>query len=212
MHTRIALVGLMFLAAIPATPQSDPASLPARDAHEGLLITADPYTDAARYKARFGKKNPYEAGILAVEVFFHNDNDKPIRLDLETIRLLLNPPGSDRQRLGALAVEDVADRILDKGVHDPTASRRRPIPVPGRGPKKKHDKEWDELVASLRAGALETDLLPPRSSVHGILFFDIDSRYDWVPSARLYVPDLKFMTDKKPLLFFELDLGATRPR
>ena len=211
MRSQIALVGLLVFAAIPARAQTGPASLPARDTHEGVLVAADPYTDAARYKARFGKKSPYDAGILAVEVFFRNDNDKPIRLDLETIRLLLKPPGLERQRLGALAVEEVADRILNKVNPDPTA-RRRPIPVPGRRPKKGRGKEWDELAATLHAGALETDLLPPRSSVHGLLFFDIDHHYEWVPYARLYVPDLKFMTDKKALLFFELDLGAARPR
>jgi hypothetical protein len=28
--------------------QTNPASLPAHDRHEGLLVAADPYTDAAR--------------------------------------------------------------------------------------------------------------------------------------------------------------------
>lgn len=202
---------LFLLAAAPVWAQMDPASLPARDAHEGLLIAADPYQDAARCKARFGKKNPYEAGIVAIEVFFRNDNDKPIRLDLETIRLLLKPPGADRQKLGPLAVEEVADRILNKDKPDPTVHRKT-IPVPGRGPKKSRGKEWDELVASLRSGAFETDLLPPHSTVHGIFFFDIDSHYEWVPYVRLYIPDLKFMDTNKPLLYFELDLGAARGR
>jgi len=211
MRIRFALTVFLCLAASPARPQSDPTSLPARDSHEGLLVVADPYQDAARYKARFGKKNPYDAGILAVEVFFRNDTDKPIRLDLEAIRLLLNPPGFDKQRLGPMSAEDVADRILNKGAQDPTA-RRRPLPVPGRGPKGGRGKDWEELVATLRAGAFATDLLPPRSTVHGFLFFDIDRRFDWVPSARLYLPDLKFMTDKKALLYFEVDFGAARPR
>ncbi len=210
MRIRFALTIFLCLAASPACPQSDPTSLPARDSHEGLLVAADPYQDAARYKARFGKKNPYDAGILAVEVFFRNDSDKPIRLDLETIRLLLNAPGSDKQRLGPLSAEDVADRILNKGASDPTA-RRRPLPVPGRGQKSGHGKQWDELVASLRAGAFEVDLLPPHGTVHGLLFFDIAGRYDWLAYTRLYIPDLKFMTDKKALLFFEVDLAAARP-
>jgi len=211
MRSRIAFAALLFCFAPLARAQSDPASLPARDTHEGLLIAADPYTDGARYKARFGKKNPYEVGIMAVEVFFRNDNDKPIRLDLETIRLLLKPPGADRQKLGPLAVEEVADRILNKDKPDPTVHRKT-IPVPGRGAKKSRGKEWDELVASLRSGAFETDLLPPHSTVHGIFFFDIDSHYEWVPYVRLYIPDLKFMDTNKPLLYFELDLGAARSR
>src|SRR5712692_6054345 len=194
-----------------ARTQSNPAALPARDAHNGLLVAADPYRDAERCKARFGKKNPFDAGILAIEVFFRNDNDKAIRVELESIRLLLRPTGADRQRLAPLPVEEVADRILDKGKPDPTATRRT-IPIPGRGPKKGRGKEWDELAASLRALAFEMDVLPPRSTVHGFLFFDLDRRYDWVPVARLYVPDLKFLPEKQPLLFFEVDLALARPR
>ncbi len=194
-----------------ACAQLDPASLPARDAHEGLLIAADPFLDAARHKERFGKKNPYDAGIAAIEVYFRNDTDKPIRLELEAIRLLLTPPDVKRQRFGALAAEDVADRILNKGGPNPTTSRV-PIPVPGRGPKPGRGKEWTELVATLRATAFETDLLPPHATVHGVFFFDVNHRFDWLPYAMFYVPDLKFMDTNKPLLFFEVDLGAARPR
>lgn len=209
MRRQFALAGLLLLAAS-VQPQMDPASLPARDAHEGLLIAADPYADAAQYKVRFGKKNPYNAGILAVEVYFRNDTDKPIRVDLETIRLLLNPPGSERQKLGAMSAEEVADRVLYHEGSDPSSQRR--IPVPGRTVKKHHGKDWEELVATLRASALSTDLVAPHSPAHGILFFDIDHRFEWLAYARLYVPDLRFMTDKKALLYFELDLAAPKPR
>ena len=191
--------------------QVDPASLPARDAHDGLLIAADPYTDPTQYKARFGKKTPYEVGILAMDVYFRNDTDKPIRMDLESIRLLLAPPDVARQRFGAISVEDVADRILHKGGPNPTTPRR-PISIPGRGPNKSRNKELNELVMALRPGAFEMDILPPRSSVHGFFFFDVNHRYDWLPYAKFYVPDLKFMDTKQALLFFEVDLSTARPR
>lgn len=194
-----------------ALAQVGPASLPARDAHEGLLVAADPYQDAARYRIRFGKKNPYEAGILAIEVFFRNDNDKPIRLDLQSIRLLIAPPGAERQRLIPLTVEHVVDRILNKGGPNPSLPRGR-VPIPGRGPKPGHSKEWNELETALRAAALEMDILPPRSSVHGFLFFDVNHHYDLLAHARLYLPDLKFMHNNQPLLFFELELATTAPR
>ncbi len=192
-------------------PHQDPASLPAHDAHEGLLIAADPYLEAARYKARFGKKNPYGAGILAVDVYFRNDNDKAIRLNLDAIRLLLSPPGGERQRFGALPAEDVVDRILNKGGPNPNTSRR-PLPIPGRGPKTPHGKEWREVEEALRATAFEMDILPPRSSVHGVFFFDVDSHYDWLGYMRLYIPELKFVDTKQPLLFFEVDLAPAQPR
>ncbi len=190
--------------------QTNPASLPAHDAHDGLLVAADPLTEVATYKSRFGKKNPYEAGIMAIEVFFRNDNERPIRLNLESIRLLLAAPGADRQRFGPLAVEDVVDRVLNKGGPNPTTPRT-PIPIPGRSSKIGHGKEWNELAANLRAVTFETDLLPPRSTVHGFLFFDMNHHYDLVSYARLYIPDLKFMEDSKPLLYFEVDLSGARP-
>jgi len=209
MRTRIAPALLFLFASIPAQVQVDPSSLPARDAHEELLVAADPYQDAARYKARFGKKNPYDAGILAIDVFFRNDNHKAIQLNRESIRLLVALPGSDRQRLEPLEVEDVVDRILNKGGPDVTAPRRR---FPRRSPKISRSKEWKELEASLRATALEMDVLPPRSTVHGFLFFDVNQRYDWLAYARLYLPDVKYLPDKQALLFFEVDLAAARPR
>jgi hypothetical protein len=209
MCPRIAPVFFVLLAAAAARAQVDPSSLPAHDAHEGLLVAADPYQDAARYKARFGKKNPYDAGIVAIDVFLRNDNDKPIRLERETIRLLVAPPGYDRQRLELLEIEDVVDRILNKGGPNPTVPRR---PFPNRGPKVGRSKEWKELEASLRSVALEADILPPRSTMHGVVFFDLSHHYDWLPYARLYLPDLKFLENNRALLFFEVDLSRVRPR
>src|SRR5713101_934362 len=67
-------LGAALAAALPqAPPQIDPATLPARDVHQGMLIAADPYTDEARSKAKFGKKNPVDSGILALEVYLRND-------------------------------------------------------------------------------------------------------------------------------------------
>src|SRR5574341_921231 len=78
---------LVFFAAGAYTQEpADPAAWPARDTHEGLLVAADPYHDAARAKIKFGKKNPVDFGILPVEVVFRNDNDKPILVDIESIR------------------------------------------------------------------------------------------------------------------------------
>ena len=200
------------LAAGAAGAQANPASLPARDAHDGVTISADPYQDEARYKERFGKKNLYRAGILAVEVFVRNDNDRPIRLKLESVRLMLAIPGAERQRLRPMAVEDVVDAVLNKGGQKANKPRP-PIPIPGRGPSTGRGKDWDELEMLLRSVAYENDTLPPRSTVKGLFFFDMDGHYDWVEYARLYVPDLEFMHNKQALLYFEVDLApAARTR
>ena len=195
-----------------AGAQANQASLLARDAHEGVTISADPYQDEARYKERFGKKNPYKVGILAVEVFIRNDNDKPIRLKLESVRLMLAVPGAERQRLRAMAVEEVVERVLGKGGSQANKPRP-PIPIPGRGPSTGRGKDRDELEMMLRTVAYENDILPPRSTVKGFFFFDMDGHYDWVEYARLYVTDLKFMHNNQALLYFEVDLApAVRAR
>jgi hypothetical protein len=53
---------------------------------------------------------------------------------------------------------------------------------------------------------LSSDVLPPHSTMHGYLFFDVDHNFDAIRYSSVYIPDLIFMTDKKPLLFFEIEL------
>ena len=80
--------------------QTDPASLPAHDTHQGVTVAVRPLMTEAAYKTQFGSGHtPYEAGILALEVFFRNDNDKPIRLKLDTMRLLVNLAGQSPQSI-----------------------------------------------------------------------------------------------------------------
>jgi hypothetical protein len=183
----------------------DPASLQAHDSHQGLLIAVDPYTSADRYKERFSKRSPYEGGLIAIDVFFRNDNDLPIRVNLKTMQLLIGAPGESRQRLDPLSPEEVADRVLTKE-KDPTP--RFPIPRVG-APSPKHDKNWEEFAGSVRGVSLGTDLLPPHATTHGFVYFDINRHFDWITNARLEVPDLAFMNDPKPLFFFEIELAPS---
>jgi hypothetical protein len=190
-----------------AQTQIDPNSLPAKDSHQSLLIAADPYTTADRYKARFGNKHtPYDAGILALDVYARNDNDKPIQINLTTVTLLIGAPGQPRQKLTPLAPEEVADRVLFKTPRDPKRSRL-PLPLPGKIPDNGKGKEWQELATELRAVSLSSDVLPPNATVHGFFYFDLDRHYDWLSNARFELPDLEFMLDKKALFFFEVDLA-----
>jgi len=205
----LGLSALTFAAREGARAQSptDPSTLPAKDSHQSLLIAADPYLSADRYKARFGNKHtPYDAGILAIEVYARNDNDKPIQINLDTVSLLVAAPGQSRQKLAAVTPEEVADRVLLKTPRDVRAPRL-PLPLPGGVPKKSKGKEWDEFSTELRSVSLSSDVLPPNATVHGFFYFDIDHHYDWVANSRFELPDLQFMLDKKALFFFEIDLA-----
>jgi hypothetical protein len=200
------LSAVLVAAVAPARAQTNPASLPAHDSHQALLVAADPYVTAAQYKDKFGKHTPYDAGILALEIYVRNDNDKPIRINLNTVSLLIAEPGQSRQKLSAITPEEVADRVLLKNSREPKP-QRLPLPLPGRLPNNGKGKDWDEFDALLSSAALSSDVLPPNATVHGFFYFDIDHHYDWLSSARFELPDLAFMLDNKALFFFEVDLA-----
>ncbi len=189
----------------PAAPD-EPMSLRTRDAHQNLTIVADPYLSAQRYKKEvFGKKSPYDSGIVAIDVYLKNDNDLPIRVNPETMQLVVSQPGRDHQRLDSLTPEDVADRTLVTPSAKVRAPSRFPFPIPSGGSK--HTKEWDEMTSALRTIALGTDLVGPHSTTHGFLFFDLNHDAGAVHYSHLYIPDLVFMTTNQALFFFEIDLA-----
>ena len=100
----------------------------------------------------FGKKSPYEAGIVAIDVYFRNDNDKPIRLNLDTIELVISQPDEARQRLGPLSPEDVADRTI----LEPMQSENPATSVIShRGSNSGKGKDWNEMVAAFDPSRLE---------------------------------------------------------
>jgi len=198
---------LLPLGAFSQAAQTEPVKLPAQDTHQNLLIAADPLLSVARYKITFPKKNPYESGIVAIDVYFKNENDKPIRLNLETIRLIISPPGVDRQRLEPLAAEDVADRVLLTANANP--KNRRPFPFPGSATSTGKGKAYNEMVTTLHSVALDTDVLPPHATTHGYLFFDLNHDFDAIHQSHLYIPDLSFMPGNQALFFFEIDLANT---
>jgi len=208
MRSRILTVILLLpLSVFAQSPQTDPSTLRARDAHQDLLIAADPYVSADRYKGVFGKKSPYEFGLVAIDIIFRNDNDSPIRLNPETIQLLISLPGVDRQRLNPLSPEDVADRTILNAHANPSVKRRLPFPT-GGGSNSGKGKDWNEMVTSIRSVALGTDVLPPHATMHGFLFFDLNHDFDAIRHSHVYIPDLAFMGTNKALFFFEIDLGA----
>src|SRR5580704_8319214 len=206
LRTILAIVMLFPLGALGQSAPPDPMSLRTRDAHQELTIVADPYVRAVRYtKEVFGKDSFYTAGIIAIDVYFRNDNNVPIRLNPATIQLVISQPDQERQRLGALSPEDVADRTLLTANSNIRA--HRPFPFPGSSSSSGHGKDWVEMTTTLRSVALGTDVLPPHATTHGFLFFDLNHDFGAIHNAHLYIPDLAFMTDNKALCFFEIDLG-----
>lgn len=194
-----------------ATPQngSDASTLP-QDKHEGITMSVDAYTRAARGKQQFGKADPLAVGILPVEIFFKNDTDLPIKLDMDTIQLEVRTgDGSKHQDLDWLEPIQVAAAVAHpKGPSEPKV-RRFPLGIDL--PK---DDKRDKMLEILKPLALNADIVPPKGSIHGFLFFDVDGRIPAPGEASLYVPDLAIATSNKPLMFFEVALqssGASAP-
>src|SRR5579884_2450140 len=125
-----ASAALLLVTTIPAGAQQSRASSrgSVMDAHEGLTVTAEPWTSAEQYKEKFHKKSPLDAGIIAIRVSFRNDTNESIRIALSRIRLSFNLDENNHQELPPMKSEDVADAILKPGGKDPTASRSR-IPL-----------------------------------------------------------------------------------
>ena len=187
-------------------PPFDPAALPAHDSHQGLLIAADPYLTGERSEQKFGKKSPYSAGLLAIDLYLRNDTDSPLRINLDTMELRLAVPGQPRQHLESLSAEDAAFRIILPNGPAPRG-RRGPIPGVGDGKSKAVAKKQDELRKLMLPG----DIIGPHNTIHGIVIFDVDGHLEDVRHATLYIPDVNHFGSGEKLFFFEIDMSsATR--
>lgn len=208
----LAMGGLACGWVIPARGQtSDPAQLPAKESHAGLTIAVDPYASEARVKAKFGKKHPYSADILPVEVIFQNETNQAIHVTLEEIRLLISPPEGGRQRLAPLDFDTVIERTLHEEKGGPEVKKPRvPLPLPRSSGNR--SKDWKKLEEAWGALLFSADVLPPQSTMRGFLFFDMGRHMDWAPYSRLLVPRLKVIQTNQELFFFEIDFAKALPK
>src|ERR1700720_1874134 len=170
----------------PATPAPKPGT-PAplsRDQHRGLTVSVDPYTEPARTKDKFGKANPHDVGVLPVEVFLRNDSDQPMRVNLETVQLEVTLKNGVRQEVDWLRAEEGAKLIAHPtGSADPH-QKRLPLPM------KIGDKNVEKLANVLRPLTLDADVIPPKGTIHGFLYFDVSHEFAIVKRSSLYVPDV----------------------
>jgi hypothetical protein len=183
----------------------------ALESHEGMTITARPWTDPALYKEKFPKKSPYAAGIIAIQVVFRNDSDDSMKINLERIRLNLTISEEDHQALDPLSPEEAADVIMNPGARDPTKSRKK-FPFPTGPPKVGHDKHWAEVQKTLEDALVQASVVAPHSTVQGLLYFDLRSQFELLNSAHLYVPEIVAIEKNRPLMYFEIDLSRSADR
>jgi hypothetical protein len=198
------------LTARPGASQQ-PASLKTNslESHEGMTITARPWTEPTLYKEKFPKKSPFAAGMVAIQVIFRNDSDYSMKINLERIRLNVTLSEEDHQALYPLSSEQGADVITRPRTKDLTTKR---LPIPLGGPKVGKDKKWTEVEQSLRDAGVQASVVAPHSSVQGLLYFDLRNQFDLLNTAHLYVPEIVAIETNRGLLYFEIDLSRSAER
>lgn len=193
------------LAQPPQQPVIKAASL---DSHEGLTVSAQPWTDASQYKEKFPKKTPLSGGIVAIMVSFRNDSDETVKVALDQVRLNISLSEDNRQELQPLTSEQVADGIQHPQSKDPTATTRFPVPIPRS--KGGRDKHWTEIEKEADEAAIPTGVIATHATVQGLLYFDLQGQFDLLNSSHLYIPTIVVMKDNHALTFFDIDLSHPR--
>ena len=203
---RFALAAALMLAvALPQAARVDPANLPARDFHQGILVACDPYQNPARAKKAIGRENPLKAGTLPLEMYVRNTTKWPVAIALHEIRLEVVIPGSGRDQIKPLTPGNVATLILHPGGPQVGLPRERlPLPIPRGG----QGRKWQNLREKLETVSFPDAVIPPGATVHGFLFFNLAGRYNVLPYSQLYVPDLKFLGNSQSIMFFQANLGG----
>jgi hypothetical protein len=192
-----------------AAQQSNSLKTSSLESHEGMTITARPWTVPALYKEKFHKKSPFAAGIVAVQVAFRNDSDDSMKINLERIRLNITISEEDHQALNPLSSEQAADVITNPKIKDLT---RRRFPISLGGPKVGRDKKWTEVEEEVRAAGVHSSVVEPHGTVQGLLYFDLQSQFDLLNTAHLYVPEIVAIEKNRGLLYFEIDLSRATER
>lgn len=206
---QLSFLAALLLAVNHGTAQQSTLRTSALESHEGMTITARPWTDPLLYKEKFRKKSPFAAGIVAIQVAFRNDSDDSMKINLERIRLNINISEEDRQTLDHLSSQQAADVITNPGTKNVT---KRRLPIPLGGPKVGRDKKWTEVEEELREAGVHSSVVEPHGTVQGLLYFDLRSQFDLLNSAHLYVPEIVAIEKNRELLYFEIDLSRTADR
>ncbi|MGB2633446.1 MAG: hypothetical protein WAM58_05875 [Candidatus Acidiferrum sp.] len=180
-----------------------------KDSHEGVTIGLDPWTEASEYKEKFPKKSPFSKGVVAIHMSFRNDNNYALKVNYQSIRLLVQLSEENRQELASLSPEEVADTVMLKNNgRDPTAKRiPLPIPIPSTGPKSARDSNWTALRDACQNAGMPTTVVAAHSTVAGLIYFDLRGELDLLQNSHLYLPNIVSMGDNEPLSYFDIALG-----
>jgi hypothetical protein len=157
---------------------------------EKVTIGVLPYFNDEDARPVFGKRNPYNYGVLPVLVVIQNDGPKTIKV--QSLQAVWVGPNQDR--VEATPAKDV--RFL-------TAPRRpNALPGPPGLPPKVlgHKNPLDTWEIEGRAFAAQ--VLPPGQSASGFFYFETG----YQRGASLYLSGLREAESGRELLYFEIPI------
>ena len=172
------------------------SSYETKQAQEKVTVAAVPYVNDDELRAAFGKKNPYQYGILPVLVIVQNDSAKALRLDLKTE--YVDPDGRHIDSVPASELQYIA--VAPKR-NDVGGSIPLPTGPIGRGPKKNPLSGWE-----IEGRAFSARMLPPGESVSGFFYF----RARPAPGASLYLTGIHEASSGREFFYFEIPLTARK--
>jgi len=158
------------------------ASYPSHQTSEKVTIGIKAYFDDEENKPIFGKKNPYNYGVLPVLVVIQNDSAKTIRVSPLDVAWI----GPTGDRTDATPAKDV--RFLNP-------PRRPDIGGPKIISHKNPLDTWE-----IEGRAFSAEMLPPGQSASGFFYFQTG----YQRGARLYLSGLKEAPSGRELLYFEI--------
>ena len=164
------------------------ASYPSHQTSEKVTIGVAAYINDEENRPIFGKKNPYNYGVLPVLVVIQNDSGKTIRVEPLQAAVV----SRDGDRVEATPAKDV--RFL-------TGPQRPNMAPPGPlGTLNKHKNPLDTWEIEGRAFAAQ--VLPPGQSASGFFYFQTGYRR----GLSLYLSGLREADSGKELLYFEIPM------
>lgn len=166
---------------------------PARDAHEGLIVAAEPFDTREKAKPVFGKHDLAKAGILPVLVVIANTTDKTVRLENLTVQLITR----ERQKIEPTPAGAVLARLKGK-IRYPAG------PTPSRIPRLPRGRDSEAVEVVFHEFSMR--LLPPEATASGFFYFDVGRGRDWLPGSKLFVTQLFWAHNGQPLMYFEINL------
>ncbi len=166
---------------------------PHQQTSERVTIAAEEFESDEQARPAFGKKNPYQLGILPVLVIVQNKTGKALRMD--RIKAVYVMP--DNTRIESTPAAEL--RTLH-GARQPKVINS---PLPGIGAIGSRSKQplsqWE-----IEGRAFAARVLPPGEVASGFFYFQSGRK----PGATLYVSGLEDAASGHELLYFEIPLSA----